>query len=291
MSYLKIACSIAVASTALWSGKTASAVVVFATDLDNAALGTLASTDTVNGGGSATDDVKTFSNTGSTIAIVDRGGGNKAMQFTDNSTNAGLAGFPRAASNTFTPLSTNGTGNNRLYGSFDYTRLVSNTGNGSPGLPAFVFLISAGNQVLIDASANAIKLSVESDGRIHYTTGGPVAGHDSGVTLTPGTEYHFEIDSDFSSTTQDKWSLKVTPVGSTTPVFNTGWINTFAANVQVNVISMLAGANVTAANASPFVQVDNFNFVAESVTAVPEPSVASLAAILGGSGLFLRRKR
>lgn len=284
MSFPRIACGLSVLVGCVFGGRMASGAVIFATDFNSTSVASNLTNGTIlNSGGVTTDDVTVATGVNSAVAIVDRGGGNLAMQFTDNS-NAADTTVPRAYSATFGPLSTNGTGNNRLFGSFTYTRLVSTN------LPAFVFAASANGQQLISTTDNAIRFSVESDGNVYYVHGGASpASVNSGYTLVTGREYRFNVDSDFSSTgtgAQDTWRLTVTDLNSSTQVVDSGWIATRAANVQVNIISMLGGANQGAMNASPFAQIDNISF---SATPVPEPT--SMAFLLGATGLILRRMR
>lgn len=255
----------------------ASAAVVFATDFNSTAIGTYANNTVLNSGGVTTDNVTLRSAAGSATAIVDRGSGDHALQFTDNSSDAGLTANPRAYSNTFGPMSTTSTGDNRLVGSFNYTRLLATTSNADS--PTFAFAASSDGQVLLSSAQNTIRFAVESNGRLWYANG--ATNNDSGFTLVTGTEYRFQIDADFSSSTQDTWGLRVTPVGSSTAVVNLTGLGTRAPNVQVNIISMLGGANQGAVNASPFAQIDNISFATQPV---PEPT--SMACLLIASGLL-----
>lgn len=272
---------IALAATSAFA-QLASAATVFATDFNATTAGAYADLSVLNSGGVTTDNVTLRSNTGSATTVVDRGAGNMALQFTDNSADAAQTANPRAYSNTFGPLSTTASGENRLSGGFDYTRLLTAVTTATS--PTFQFLANSGSATSPGGTVSAISLTVDSNGHVSYANGS--TGVDTGFTLVTGTEYHFEFDSDFSSATQDTWSLTVTPVGSATPVIARTGINTRAPNVAVNVIAFLGGVNSTAISAAPFAQIDNINFAS---SAVPEP--ASLVAIAGGCVVALRRRR
>jgi hypothetical protein len=265
------------------TGAAAQAAVVFATDFNNVAPGTYAEGTTLNAGGVTTDNVVLRSVTGSATTIVDRGGGNNALQFTDNSADSALAGNPRAYSSPFGPLSTGATGENRLFGSVDYTRLLSTTAGATS--PSFVFIASSAGAQTPNGTNASIQFNVEANGRVYYNNG--ITGTDTNVTLTPGVEYRFTVDADFSSTTQDTWSLTVTRLSDSVAVFTRTGINTRAPNVAVNLISMLGGLNIGAVNASPSAQIDNINF--ESGT-VPEPAAATVI-LAAGAALLRRRSR
>jgi hypothetical protein len=254
----------------------AQAVVVFATDFNLVPTGsayadnTVLSTDAV----ATTDDVKLRTSTAnSNFSVVDLGSGNHALQLLDN--DAASNTFPKANSNTFTPLSTTGTGNNWLTGSFSYTRLLSQTS--STTSPSFTFTASG------NAGGFVLQLSVENNGHLFYYNG--TTNTDSGFTLTTGTEYTFQIDADLSNSTQDTWSLKLIPVGTQTPAVTLSNLKTQVANGAIFQFSFWGGLNGPAVNSSYFGQVDNISF-----SAVPEPAAAGLIFAATG-GLLARRKR
>lgn len=263
------------------SCRSAQAGILWAQDFNQIATGgNYADQTTLSSVAGTSDDVGLRTGgANSNFAVVDRGNGDRALQLLDNDSSQST--FPKANSANFSgTMSTGGTGNNFLTGGFTYTRLLSQTSNSTS--PAFAFTATAPGS----ASGFDLELTVESNGHLFYYNGNTKT--DSGFTLATNTEYAFQINADLSSSTQDKWSLKVTPVGSQTPSVNVANLNTMGANFSIVQFSFWGGLNQTAVNSSGFGQIDNINFVAQPV---PEPAVAGVFIAAAGGALARRKRR
>ena len=283
MSFRKRIYGLSVGLALLASCRSAQAVIVFATDFNQVATGSSYADQTVlsNAAGTADDVTLRTGGANSNFTIVDRGSGNHALQLVDNDSSQST--FPKANSSNFSgTMSTTATGNNALSGGFTYTRLLSQTS--STTSPSFAFTASA------NTGGFVLEVTVENDGHVHYFTcngAGGTVNTDSGVTLQTGTEYSFQFTADLSSSSQDKWSFQLTPVGSQTPAVNVANLNTIAANASIIQFSFWGGLNQPAVNSAAFGQVDNISFSAQPV---PEPATAGVVVALAG-GLLARRKR
>jgi hypothetical protein len=278
MSVRKRIFGLSVGMAMLASCRAAQAVIVFATDFNQVATGSgYADQTTLSNAAGTTDDVGLRTGgANSNFALVDRGSGNRALQLIDNDSTQGT--FPKANSANFSgTMSTTNTGNNTLTGSFTYTRLLTQTSTTTSPSFAFTATASTGGFVL--------EVTVENDGHVHYYNG--ATNTDSGVTLQTGTEYTFQMNADLSSSSQDKWSLQVIPVGSQTPALNVANLNTIVANAAIIQFSFWGGLNQPAVNSTAFGQVDNISFSAQPI---PEPAFAGV--FIGTlTGLLVRRKR
>ena len=280
-------CGLAVALLLAAVCRPAQAVVLWSQNFDQIATGsTYADSTTLSSAAGTTDDVtlRTSGTANSNFTLVDRGSGNHALQFTDNDSTQST--FPKANSANFSgTMSTTGTGNNSLSGSFSYTRLLSQTSSSTS--PSFAFTATAPGS----ASGFDLEVTVENDGHLHYFTGNGAGGTvntDSGVVLQTGTEYTFQFGADLSSSSQDKWSLYVATVASPqTALLNVSNLNTMEANFAIVQFSFWGGLNQAGLNSAAFAQVDNISF---SANPVPEPASVGLVFVAGG-GLLLRRKR
>ncbi|HAU38310.1 MAG TPA: hypothetical protein DCX07_11430 [Phycisphaerales bacterium] len=257
---------------------TSSANVLVQTDFNSATVKNYANNELI--GGSTDSDLTARVASGYTstqiVSVVDLGGGNHALQFTDGSTDAN---GPKALKTiTAGDVTTGATGNNHVNIVFDLT-LLSLTGT----RPTFQFLLNSGTQESSGGTVSAVQFRVTGAAIVKYNNG---TTEITGPTLTVGTTYRFTATADLSSDTQDTWSLNVAPVTDlNNPVVNASGLGTRAANVTPGIIVFNGGVDGGTLNTSPYVQLDNI-----SISAVPEP--ATLGALtLGGILLSAARRR
>lgn len=242
-------------------------------------------TQTLSGGSSATVGTGTSSlqlttATSTSLSIADIGSGNNVLQYTDNQ-NGGAA--PNVVSPSFTGVSTNGTGNNYIVGSFDFKALQMTSGSA----PGFIFMINASSQVNTGSHSSVIISFGNSGGAatsISYNNGGTNVSNV--FTLTANINYRLSLVADYSNTgvaNRDSFSFTVTNLDSPGIVYTSPVIETRAlADLTPNRMAFYGGAGNTVFNADPFFQIDNINFSATDTAPIPEPS--SSAAL---TGLFI----
>ena len=215
-----------------------------------------------------------------TLSIADKGSGNYAVRLSDNNT---------AASNSiiqtnFTGVSTTGTGNNILSGSFDFTPLALS--NGSRG--NLVFGIATANTTSTGPS-NAVQFFINADLTVNYTNGVTTVTVPS-LTLVAGTSYRIGINANFGSDTQDTWGFSITNTSTSTELSSLSGLSTRGANITPGSLYFSAGTFDARISSDPHVELDNINFVATS--AIPEPGTYAL--LVGAGALMmvsLRRRR
>lgn len=289
---------------ALITACTAPAATVTLIDANFDGLSTVADTSSV--GTNLKARFTSASNT--SISVVDKGSGNKALQLTDNAGTGVGANYPALFSSTTQSLSafgatqqpgfslsTTSTGFNQLSGSFDITMLLaSNASN-----PRFLFNIQSPLQENSSGGNSLIFIQILGTGALSFnngiSSGAPnLVTNAALTTLAQNTTYRFSYTLDLSSATQDTWSLTVSSVsGSTvTPIFTQSNLNTTLANGTPTVAGYRGGLGTTQLNASPAWELDNISLVASDGIAIPEPaSFATLGGLAAfGCTLMLRRR-
>ncbi|MEM6822575.1 MAG: PEP-CTERM sorting domain-containing protein [Verrucomicrobiota bacterium] len=270
MNYILTAALMVFAATQSW------AATLISTDFNSATVATYTDGQVINSGGATTDDISVFSNNALNFVSV-AGGADRSLTITDNNASAATSGINAG----FSAISTGASGENLMTSSFDFTRL----GGGGTA----IFHYSTGGNTPSGANT-AIQFQVNANSGVLGLFNG--TSFQSGLfTLTTGTEYTFEINGDFSSTTQDSWSLNIytgglggTVVYDSTSDFASG-INTRAADIAVSNFAISTGATPANNNASPYGELDNL-----SIVSVPEPSTYVLLAA-GFLALYFLRSR
>ena len=221
---------------------TASATTLFNSNFDSLAVGTFADNAAI------TSSLVARTATNSIVSIVDLGGGNHALAFTDNSTTFVGNGYPLAKITFAGLVSSNATGENQLRGSFDVTRLQSGV--------AFNYLIQSGLQEGAVSPNQVVHIQVSGSGVLTYMNGSTSVN--AGVTLALGTAYRITFAADLSSTTQDKWSLTVATVAAPSVLLvNATALNTRNPNLTPDIAVFRFGGDAAGANASPAYRIDN----------------------------------
>lgn len=233
----------------------AEAATILSTNFDSTPVGNITTSGAITNsdGMTATVAADRF------LTVVDSAG-DHSLQFVDNGTTTGAP----IASKIFAGASTDGTGSNLINGTFNLT--VFNIASAND----IRIMINSGSNLNGSSTTSLVSMLINRSGDFSYLNGG--TNTNPAFNLTPSTEYVFSINLDASSTVQDLWRLRIaTAAAPATNLFDTGWINTRAANVLPNVLVWNGGANTTTFSASPFAQVDDLNF-----ELVPEPSTAAL---------------
>jgi hypothetical protein len=212
------------------------------------------------------------------LDVVDLGDGDSVVRFTDNFVGSSTPYASPYLRKSFNGVSTDGTGDNHVVGSFSLTRLSLTTGTEG----SFRFLINKAGSLVANTSSTLVLLRVNGS-QILYSDGSSLQTSlpTSTFQLAQDTEYTFTIDIDLSSDTQDTWSFAVadgTGVLYSSPTFSTAAPNLIPGELLFT--GGLAGAN---ASAEPFVQLDDISF-----SAVPEPTSMVL---LGLAGLVMTVRR
>lgn len=216
-----------------------------------------------------------------TLSIADKGSGNYALRLTDN--NAATANDSVIHRN-ITGVSTTGTGENKIIGSFDYTPLALETGTRGD----LVFGIATANQSTPSGGTTAVQLNFSGGTGIIYLNG--TTAITATPTLTVGITYRININADFGSDTQDTWGFSIINTSNSTELLSVTGISTRAANITPGSIFLAAGLNPGRSSADPHVEIDNIHFV--STSAIPEPGTYAL--LVGAASLMavtLRRRR
>ncbi|HBC88159.1 MAG TPA: hypothetical protein DCZ94_14510 [Lentisphaeria bacterium] len=222
------------------------------TDFNSATVQNYANNTVINSGDPTIDNMtaRVASGYESTqlVSIANLGGGNRALRFTDNSTNVG---GPRAVK-LVSGISSGPTGDNHVNIMFDLTPLSL-----SGSRPMVRFLLNSGTTETSSGTISAVQVSVNSGAVVKYYNSTTEV---TGPTLTAGTAYRFTIVADLSSTSQDTYSLKVAPVSDlNNPVLDVSNINTRAANITPGIMVFCGGLSGSTVNTSPFAQIDNIN--------------------------------
>lgn len=252
-----------------------SAVTVFDSNFDSLSTGALA--DNASIGTNLTARI------GTNVAInaVDQGSGNMALELTDNSTTAVGSNYP-LIKGSITGVSTSGTGNNLLAGSFDLTLLQT-------GIPFQFFIQSLNQEGLSGANAQS-QIRVSTTGLVSYSNG--ITFFNTSLTLTSGTVYKFSYNIDLSSATQDTWSFTVVATSAPgTTLAGASGLNTGIANGTPGVAIFNFGSNAASSSSSAAYRIDNITL--DATSAIPEPSTyaafGGLTALAGA--MMLRRRR
>lgn len=239
----------------------AESTTLLKTEFNSATLGSYANNTTINASQPTTERMTVYV-TGPTnvVAAVDLGGGNNAIDFTDNATSGNCY-----ARRTFTPLSTNLDGVNYVEGSFEITPLGAPDSNHNPEIQ-FVFAQS------FDSGGNysAVQMQFRGLGTFSYRSGSISV---SGPALTPGVTYRVNFYVDLSDGIQDTWGFSLTRLSDNTVMTNPRGLNTRGANLSPDRIVFNAGANPGAFSASPFVRIDNIDIAAFPKPIPPDPTV------------------
>lgn len=226
----------------------AQTVTLLKTDLDSALPGAYPNGAVINSSGTSTSQLTVAQTSPQGVSVVGTTGTNLVLEFIDNSMGTASCYVKR----TFTALSTTGTGNNAITGSFSVTPLGGTTGSN----PTCELLINAGTDGP-GASVTAVQIDIRGNGSFSYKT---ASGTVTGPTLTVGTKYTVSFLLDLSSTSQDTWNLAVTNAGTGVIVYTVTNLTTRAANVAPDRIVFNGGVNTTDANASAFIQIDDLDF-------------------------------
>ncbi|MBN8707748.1 MAG: hypothetical protein J0I10_00080 [Verrucomicrobia bacterium] len=191
--------------------------------------------------------------TTNTVKVVSLGGTNRALQFTDNAANGSTDGI---VSKALTGLSTNGGGNNYLHCRFDFSPLLSASGNAAPGL--FFLVNSSGTGT--GSAVTAVQVSLRGLS-FSVSTGGT---NPPAVTLVQSHVYRLEVALDTSSSTQDTWEYVLSDLTTgTVRDIRTGLL-TRAPNIIPGNIVFNGNAQTTPANVSPFLWIDNLHVEASN---------------------------
>lgn len=245
----------------------AGAFTIIDNDFNGLSTGTLA-----NGADTGSDLLVATSGT-STVSVVDLGSGNKALQMLYN--DAGTAvNQPGLTKSGITGISTGGSGDNQVFGSFTMTRLVA--GGDSVG----ELQLNIGTAFSTGSTTSAAIFRISGTGSVRYWSG--TTGYiDTGYVLAQDTPYLVSIAVDLSSDVQDTWAFTVATAASPgTPVVSISDIDTRAANIAPTVIAFnRSGGSVSA---SPYMQLDNVYFEASAI-----PELSSTSALAGLVSLFL----
>ncbi|HSI07254.1 MAG: hypothetical protein ACAH89_15420 [Rariglobus sp.] len=207
-------------------------------------------------------------------------GANNALTFVDNS-----SGSVPIAYSSLSGLSTNGTGNNSLTGSFDFR--IINTG-GTVG--TLVFAVNSGTNTSTSGVVSSVQI-LFAGLNVQVQSAAGVSG--TLATLSYATDYRLGLVADYSSTTQDSYSFTITDLGTSGIVYSSGVINTRAANAGFGTILFNGAGNAGGGNANPYFQLDNLNFTAQNISAIPEPATAAVFAAAGAlllAGLRVRNR-
>lgn len=262
--------------TCLGLVSTSVATTLISNNFDSAATGVYGPGTTNGTSIPGVTNLTAFSADNNTVfsSVADSGGGDNVLQFTDN--NGAAAPFA-GISQTFSPLSTGASGENQMSASFTFERLaVSNTS----GTSLFSFGTSTSS---VSATTSAIQFQMNNqNGVFAYFDG--TSFTNSGFTLSTGTEYRFEIFGDFSSDTQDTWSVQIFDGASLE--FDSMTLDTRAANLAVDSFVVSIGANSNNNSPEPFAQIDDL-----VATAIPEPTSTALFGAAGFGLMWLRRRR
>lgn len=263
---MKILPSLALAAVASFIGsEQVGAVIILNTNFDSATPGNY---QTVTSPGiPGTDGMFSRGDANRYVTITDLDGAgpgtNNALQFTHNSATSG----DPYAYKLFTGASTGPTGNNFITGSFNLT--ITNATNN-------ILSVMLNSNLSGSATASASSFSIRASTGVITYYNSPNDTATSPFTLSSGVDYLFTVDVDLSSTTQDIWRLRV--VNTTNPLlqWDSGWINTRAANMTPNQLVWYGG--VTSTLSTGFMQIDNLNYELTTVP-VPEPSAPLLLAL------------
>lgn len=216
------------------------------------------------------------------VDVVSVSDGNNALRLVDNSSSGNQNFYARyQVPDAADAISTTGTGNNIITGSFEYTRLTLPSGTAG----SFRFFINQAEDV---QNVQTAYLRING-GQIQYAngTGGTStvpAPDDGGVTIDYDITYKIHITVDLSSDSQDVWKFSVADTEDSV-LWASDWMNTRSANILPSAFVFNGGVNGTPTSASPYAQIDNIQF-----SVVPEPAGA-LVAGLGLMGLVARRRR
>ncbi len=257
---------------------TASAATLFATDFDSATLGAYADGTTINNGGVTTDDllVAVPAAPDQIAEVIDQGGGNQALQFTDNST-TNFNG-PRAT-NTFATTSSG-----VIYGQIDVTALAVTVGARSN----LAIQITDGGT----GPASVLDINILGSGVVQVKGGNgtPVgAGIWEGVatqnalTMNLGDTYRFSFEIDLSAP-RDNGTITITNLANAADTATVNW-NTRLIDGSVDTLLLNNGANTGAASSDPSQIVDN---IIIQTTPIPEPATMALLGL--GAVLTVKRR-
>ena len=184
--------------------------------------------------------------TTNTVQVVNVGGADRALQFTDN---AGSGSTDGIASKPLAGLSTNAGGNNYLRCGFDFSPLLSTAGNAAPGL--FFLVNSSGTGT--GATVTDVQVSVRGLS-FSVSTGDT---NPAAVTLVQNHVYHLEVKLDTSSVTQDTWDYVLTDLTTGTVRDTRTGLLTRAPNIIPGNLVFNGTSQIIPANASPFVWINN----------------------------------
>lgn len=216
-----------------------------------------------------------------TFSVVDKGSGNFAARLSDNNS---VVNDSTLHAN-FSGVSTTGTGNNIISGSFDYTALALSSGTRGN----FVFGLGTSGSIASSGTTTAVQLIFNNGQSVSYVNGGTTVAVPS-LTLATGTAYRFAITANFGSDTQDTWALTITNLSTSTEVSSITGISTRAANITPGAVFFSAATFDSRLSPDPQLELDNINFV--STSAIPEPGTYAL--LFGTASLMavaLRRRR
>lgn len=262
------ALTMALAAAAVSLAAPASAVVLVSEDFDD---------------NLATDTFTLTNTAGTATTVIDQDPGlgfDGALEFTDN--DAATFAVPRAVATLDTAqISTDGTGNNLVTGSFEFL-LPQDDNDFTPRLQ---FLVNTGqdtagvNNSFIIFEVFDFRMVIRSSNG----SGGVTSELFDGVTAAD-TTYRVDFALDLSSDTQDTFDLSVTDTNTDSVVASVDDALTRVTNGVPDRIVLNAGLSQAGADAEPFLQLDNI-----SAQAVPEP--ASLAIAVVGLALVTARRR
>lgn len=275
-----------VSVTFAFANGVAAQTTLFSQNFDGIATQTISNspTSTNLGTGTGAFVVQTAQASGTaTLEIADKGSGNHVARYTDNST-AGTT--PNLISAIFSGVNAT---NYLVLGSFDFKPLAV-TGTA----PSFIFVVNA-NGAITNSADSSVQIQFSNNGgsatNVSYFTAGAYVNNV--VTLSAGTNYRMNLIADYSTTgvsNTDSYTFTITNLDTASVTYSSSVIQTRAnASLTPNRIAFYGNPS-TVANASPFFEVDNINFVAAS--AIPEPgaTAALMGAVILGT-VALRRSR